>query len=441
MKAKKVIGLLTAIMMAASALMGCGGSTESEENAQISVQEAQDSGEEKSEKSEKEEGVVLTVYQGTAQYTEMVEQLCKDYKEETGVTLEWEIPGDEPYTVLKARFASGEAPDIIDLQCGDYDTWYERCVDLTGEAWTEHVYEASLNGGSWEGKVYGLPYAMEGSGIIYNKDLFEKAGITKVPETISELKEVCEKLKASGVQPFGEAWGDWGFLMHILGIPFTYEGAPETAARLSSGEETFSDMEYMNQFFDFYDLTLDYGWGAESVGHHYDDQANAFAKGEIAMIKQGTWHTDTIKSINPDMNIGLFAVPLTDDASQTKLQVSTTRFLSISNTSEHQEEAKAFLQWFVDHAQKYMIEKMSIVAPYDTLDVAELGALNVDMNRYVADGMSYDGFGIEEWPSGFNTDQAEPLQAYAAGAADREATCQALQDLWNSRVASSAVQE
>lgn len=436
MKIKKVISLLTGVLMAVSVLAGCGSRTESTEETLASDQETQVKEE---NQSAKDEGVVLTVYQGTAQYTEMVEQLCKDYKEETGVTLEWEIPGDEPYTVLKARFASGEAPDIIDLQCGDYDTWYERCVDLTGEAWTEHVYEASLNGGSWDGKVYGLPYAMEGSGIIYNKDLFEKAGIDKVPETITELKEACEKLQASGVQPFGEAWGDWGFLMHILGIPFTYEGAADTAARLSAGEETFSNMEYMDNFFDFYDLTLDYGWGAESVGHHYDDQANAFAQGEIAMIKQGSWHTDTIESINPDMNIGLFAVPLTDDASQTKLQVSTTRFLSISNTSEHQEEAKAFLQWFVDHAQKYMIEDMSIVAPYDTLDVSQLGALNVDMNNYVASGMSFDGFGIEEWPSGFNTDQAEPLQAYAAGAADREETCQALQELWNSRVASSSV--
>lgn len=438
MKVKKLISILAVTAFLVSMMTGCGGNAVGTAGSGTEESAAQKEETGTESKSAKDEGVVLTVYQGTAQYTDMVEQLCKDYKEETGVTLEWEIPGDEPYTVLKARFASGEAPDIIDLQCGDYDTWYERCVDLTGEAWTEHVYEASLLGGSWDGKVYGLPYAMEASGIIYNKDLFTQAGIEKIPETITELKETCEKLQAAGIQPFGEAWGDWGFLMHILGIPFTYEGAADTAARLSSGKETFSDMKYMDNFFDFYDMTLDYGWGAESVGHHYEDQANSFAQSEIAMIKQGTWHTDTIASINPDMNIGLFAVPLTDDAGQTKLQVSTTRFLSISSTSKQQEEAKAFLQWFADHAQKYMIEKMSVVAPYDTLDVSKLGALNVDMNNYVANGMSYDSFGIEEWPSGFNTDQAEPLQAYAAGAADRETTNKALQDLWNSRIASSS---
>lgn len=438
MKFKKLVGCLTVTAMMTAMLAGCGSTGTDVAESTATTQDAQSEESAGTAEASSGEGVVLTVYQGTSQYTEMVEQLCKDYKEETGVTLEWEIPGDEPYTVLKTRFASGEAPDIIDLQCGDYDTWYERCIDLSDQAWTEHVYQSSLDGASWEGKVYGLPYAMEGSGIIYNKDLFEKAGIEKIPETYTELKETCEKLQAAGIQPFGEAWGDWGFLMHILGIPFTYEGAADTSARLTAGEETFSDMKYMDNFFDFYDLTLNYGWGAESVGHHYDDQANAFAQGEIAMIKQGTWHTDTIASINPDMNIGLFAVPLTDDASQTKLQVSTTRFLSISNTSKHQEEAKAFLQWFVDHAQTYMIEDMKIVAPYDTLDVSNLGALNVDMNTYVEEGMSYDSFGVEDWPSGFNTDQAEPLQAYAAGAADREATCKALQDLWNSRVASSS---
>lgn len=426
MKAKKVTAMLAAVMMVVSLTAGCS------ENGETSSDGGAESG---------DGNVVLTVYQGTAQYSDMIEQVCKDYKEETGVTLEWEIPSDDPYTVLKARFASGEAPDIIDLQCGDYDTWYERCVDLTGEAWTEHVYESSLGGGSYDGKVYGLPYAMEGSGIIYNKELFAQAGIESVPTTITELKETCEKLESAGIQPFGEAWGDWGFLMHILGIPFTYEGAAETSARISAGEETFSDMEYMDAFFDFYDLTLDYGWGAESIGHHYDDQANSFAQGEIAMIKQGTWHTDTIASINPDMDLGLFAVPLTDDPEQTKLQVSTTRFLSISNTSENQEEAKKFLNWFYENAQTYMIGQMSIVAPYDTLDVSDTGALNMDMNAYVEDGMVYDSFGIEEWPSGFNTDQAEPLQAYASGVMDRDQACQALQDLWNSRVSSSGAEE
>lgn len=426
MKAKKVTAILATGMMVVSLAAGCSGNGEKNTDG--------DSG-------SGEGDVVLSVYQGTAQYSDMIEQICKDYKEETGVTLEWEIPSDDPYTVLKARFASGEAPDIIDLQCGDYDTWYERCIDLTGEAWTEHVYESSLGGGSYDGKVYGLPYAMEGSGIIYNKELFEQAGIEAVPTTITELKETCEKLEQAGIQPFGEAWGDWGFLMHILGIPFTYEGASETSARISAGEETFSDMEYMDAFFDFYDLTLDYGWGAESIGHHYDDQANSFAQGEIAMIKQGTWHTDTIASINPDMELGLFAVPLTDNAEQTKLQVSTTRFLSISNTSENQEEAKKFLNWFYENAQTYMIEQMSIVAPYDTLDVSDTGALNMDMNAYVEAGMVYDSFGIEEWPSGFNTDQAEPLQAYASGVMDRDQACQALQDLWNSRVSSSGAEE
>ncbi len=438
MKAKKVISCLTAAALTFSVLAGCGADTAKDNSSNAG--ESSNTSESSTDQVQSED-IVLTVYQGTAGYAEMVEQICKDYKEETGVTLEWEIPGDEPYTVLKARFASGEAPDIIDLGCGDYDTWYERCMDLSGEVWTEHVYEASLDGGSYDGKVYGLPYAMEGSGIIYNKDLFEQAGIEKVPETISELKETCEKLQAADIQAFGEAWGDWGFLMHILGIPFTYEGALETSERLSAKEETFSNMKYMESFFDFYDLTLEYGWGAESIGHHFDDQINSFVKGEIAMVKQGTWYTDALLSVNPDMNIGLFAVPLTDDPSQTKLQVSTTRFLSISNTSKHEEEAKAFLQWFVDNAQKYMVEKMRIAAPYDTLDLSDIGALNMDMNQYMADGMSYDGFGIEEWPSGFNTDQAEPLQAYAAGAADREATCRALQELWDGRVASSSVKE
>lgn len=382
----------------------------------------------------KSQAVALKIYLGSLQWADTIDEISEDYWKEAGVILEWEFPDEKAEIVLKSRFASGDAPDIFGLANGDYNIWYQRCIELSQATWISDVYEPALSGGMHEGNVYGMPMDILGSGIIYNKDLFAKAGIEKVPVTFSELKEACQLLQTAGIQPFGEAWADWGFLAHILGIPFSYQGAAELSSRLSSGTAVFSDMEYIDNFFDFFDLTLDYGGGSDSISCHYDDQAEAFALGEVAMMKQGSWSTSVIREFNSDMNIGLFAVPLTDDASQTKLQVSTTNYMSISNTSKYQKEAKEFLQWFYEHMQEYVVDDMYLAAPYSSMDISETGALNMDMNMYIENGMSYSGFGVEEWPSGFNVDQAEPLQLYAAGAADRKTTCDALQVLWNKRL-------
>lgn len=54
---------------------------------------------------------------------------------------------------------------------------------------------------SEDGKIYAIPYQPFTFLIMYNKDHFAKAGITKTPETWNEFKEVCAKLKAAGFIP------------------------------------------------------------------------------------------------------------------------------------------------------------------------------------------------------------------------------------------------
>lgn len=49
--------------------------------------------------------------------------------------------------------------------------------------------------------LYGAPYATNASGVLYNKDIFEKAGV-KVPKTWDEFIAAIEKLESAGIQPF-----------------------------------------------------------------------------------------------------------------------------------------------------------------------------------------------------------------------------------------------
>ena len=162
---KKIISLFSAAMLAFGLLAGCGtspASTSVDRNAPAS-----------SSSGTTAEDITLTVFAGTAPMKEATDQIVADYEKETGIRVEWEIPGDEPDTLLKTRFASNEAPDIFDLGNDDYPTWYVRCADLTSSSWVEHVDETALQGPTVEGSIWGFPYAVEGNGIVYNKALFE----------------------------------------------------------------------------------------------------------------------------------------------------------------------------------------------------------------------------------------------------------------------------
>lgn len=384
------------------------------------------------------EGVTIKGFGLTSGYTDVMDQIMEDYKAETGNTLEWEI-GNEDYTaVLKSRFAAEEAPDIFDLSGNELATWAERCADLTGAEFLDHVLETSTTYITVDGRTIAMPYAVEGSGIIYNKALFAQAGIETFPRTLDELENACKKLEAAGIQPFGEAWKEWGFLMHIFGTPFAYEAdQAATAAKLNSGELQLKDMTYMENFFRLYDMTLNYGKGVESIGYSVMDQMPDFAAGKMAMIKQGTWLDSFLVQMNPDLDMGLAAVPLTNNPEDSKLMVSTTRYLAVNKESPVADEAQAFLDWLYCNIQKYFVDQISIAAPFDTVDVSNLGVLNRDMYAYAGNGMTYTGFGTDLWPAGFQVDIATPLQAYAAGAIDKDAALVELQNLYNSRLASN----
>lgn len=64
---------------------------------------------------------------------------------------------------------------------GDYDTLSEDYLMLTGR--------------SYEGKVYGIPSMGNVQGVLYNKAVFEEAGITELPKTPDEFLDALQKIK------------------------------------------------------------------------------------------------------------------------------------------------------------------------------------------------------------------------------------------------------
>jgi raffinose/stachyose/melibiose transport system substrate-binding protein len=123
--------------------------------------------------------------------------------------------------------AAGEAPDIQFLWNGIYhmeSVWLGYLQPLNGLVSDEIIKASSPTLlSNFGGKTYRLGWYPLPMIWIYNKDLYDKAGLDadKAPATWDEFLAACEKLKSAGVAPVGGGiqdgyWGEWYF-GHALG--------------------------------------------------------------------------------------------------------------------------------------------------------------------------------------------------------------------------------
>jgi raffinose/stachyose/melibiose transport system substrate-binding protein len=374
--------------------------------------------------------IVLTIYYGTIHNAPMMDAIARDYEELTGVRIEWQA-ADGGGVILRGLFATGRTPDLFQLTLSDLAMWENYLADLSNQPWIDDVYDISLQTATVNGRIFSWPHTLEASGIVYNRDLFRQGGIEAVPTTLDELWQVVYQLENAGIQSFGEAWMQFGYLAHLLSVPFNFE--PDVAAiseKILQGEASFGDLRYIDEYFEIFNMTIDYGWGEDSIGYNTLDQHPDFAAGRMAMIKQGTWVEGRVLIFNEDLNIGIFPVPISNNPNENKLQLATTTGVSVNRYSENLEAALEFLNWWHENAQKYLVDIDRVVPPFKSVDISGLGALNQDMDRYIEKGMVFEGFGWEYWPQGFMVQLAEPLQAYAARLQSQEETIRQLDVLF-----------
>ena len=108
-----------------------------------------------------------------------------------------------PQRVLTA-LQSGAVPDIIDVQHGWVQGYAQNDLveplDDTIQQ-KEDYNQAALNYDSYDGKLYGIPYRIECTGVIYNHDTFKAAGLDPAnpPQTWDDWMTAAKKMTTGKV--------------------------------------------------------------------------------------------------------------------------------------------------------------------------------------------------------------------------------------------------
>lgn len=138
---------------------------------------------------------------------------------------------------LTAQFAAGD-PDVdivnnnevlgllSDGKFTNYYPYFDKINNYTGKSWKENLdlkaMGINLEGVGAEDVLYNLNFESVQIVWVYNKEIFQKVGVTEVPKTFNELIEAFKKVKEAGYTPLalaGDAKSMWsgqaGWLVRI----------------------------------------------------------------------------------------------------------------------------------------------------------------------------------------------------------------------------------
>lgn len=342
------------------------------------------------------------------------EALMAEFNESNDhIYLNFTSPNDA-VTIMKTRFVREDYPDVVAI---GGDASYADFVDSNiladvseypGMEKVQPAYQEIMKSVTYvpmDG-IYGVPYIANAAGMLYNKDMFAEKG-WQIPTTWTEFCELCEQIKAEGeVLPlylgFLDTWtilSPWNSMLVEL-VPSDH------IRKVNAGEAKFAD--YYREPAEKLLKLLEYGEDGP-MAYSYEDACTAFARGQSAMFPCGSFAVPQILSANPEMNIGLFAMPASDDPDD-RIVVSGVDLcwnMTVAN-EDHREQIYEVIDFLnePDNLQTYCDDQKAIpcIEGDFTLD-----PLFDDIQEFLDEGKVID-YPDHSYPSGMACDAQ--LQAF-----------------------------
>ncbi|NLM76026.1 MAG: extracellular solute-binding protein [Clostridiaceae bacterium] len=341
---------------------------------------------------------------------------------------------DNYEAVLKTQMASSNAPDIFSWQ--GYLAMVpfvedNKVADLSNESFDSIVFPNFLESGKKDGRQYGIPTIMQSLGLLYNKDVFEKAGITEIPRTISALKEAVEKIKAIGVQPFTSGLKDQWVCYDLFWFAQTpvMDDMMGWYNAMNEGKASFRT-ERTEKMFELFDFIYENS-GDKPLSSDFAEMCHQLAAGTAAMAVQGDWAYEETQKIDPNANLGMMGLPVSEDPAESAIMADSAEILFVSEQSENKEAAVAFIKWMLSkEGAEYLGSITKTPSTSSLKPVIELNPFAADANKWVNDGNKAVPFAWNFWAPGIMDVVGKNIQAYFSGSITLDEFFEDLDNQW-----------
>ncbi len=277
------------------------------------------------------------------------ETIIKGYNAKyPGVTVKLQIAPWTGFTdVVQSRIQGNDAPDILNdnnfADSAKAGLLYPITDVMSPATFSSIVPSLAANGKGTDGKQWAAPDIASARIMLYNKDLFSKAGITAAPKTWDELLTDSKKIAALGNgvsgygMPMGKEEAQVEATLWVWGNKGDWVSGNDIKANSDANIAAFNEMK---TFIDAKATQPNPG------ASNRQDVADLFNQGKLGMyVTQPGLVADMTKKF-PNIKWGLAPVPSKDGATPVALGV-TDFILAFDNKDDSRKAAtKAFLDYF-----------------------------------------------------------------------------------------------
>ena len=421
MKLKKVLSLVLCAAMVTGMVVGCGSTKD---------------------KSSNDKGQVYYL-SFKPELTKQWEDIAKKYEKKTGVKVKVVTAASGQYEqTLKSEIAKKDAPTLFQINGPiGYENWKDYCADLKDTdlySWLRDKEMAIKDGDG----VFGIPYVVEGYGIIYNESIMNKyfalsGAKAKSMEDVNNYKNLSAVVKdmqsrkaelgidgvfASTSFAPGE---DWRWQTHLMNLPVYYEYKDAKKSDMKEIKFTYAD-----KYKDIFDLYVQNSCtepallGSKTV----ENSMAEFALGKVAMVQNGNWGYGQISQTEGNVvkETDVKFLPIYTGVKGEEKQglcIGTENFFSINKEASKadQKASIAFIEWLFnsDEGKDMVTNELKFISPFTTFSDAEnpTDPLAKEVIRYMSDKDKYSvSWNFTSFPSQTFKDQmGANLLQYATG--------------------------
>ncbi|MGG1515451.1 sugar ABC transporter substrate-binding protein [Paenibacillus oryzisoli] len=341
---KKIVGLGLGVALTIG-LTGCGGADTN----------AVKDGEQTSKPAQKK---IVKYWTDDRHDQEYIKELINQFNttNKDNIEVELTVMSENYNQSVDIAFSSNQAPDVLRLKSANTETFYKKGylapIDsyLTDDLKTKFSTVLIDGVNRFDGKLYSLPNTGLTLRLVYNKDLFAKAGIQNPPQSLQEMVDAAKKITEVGKKD-----GVYGFALNFKNPKSAFDRSIREILSLSgyqglgfdikTGKFDFAPyaeaMKYFKKMYDDGSIIP----GAETLD--IDPMRAQFAAGKIGMYMSFSTEPGVYKDQFPTKINWAGALPPTLDGKRggTSEIVSAGTWLGLSNTSQNKDAAWKFMQF------------------------------------------------------------------------------------------------
>ncbi len=272
----------------------------------------------------------------------LLKQLLSDFEvEHPGIKVKYEVINDQYMDVIKTRLIGEAAPDVFYLDALEAPFLMSQNVLEPLNSYIKPEFdlgdfeETLLNSFKYENQIYGFPKDYSTLALFYNKQAFNKKGLTDPPATWKELRTYSQKLtedsnKDGRIDKYG-----FGEILELARQAYkikAFDGqivSQDGYAAFASPEALKGLQLAVNQY-------QKERTSAQKTDVGTNSGSEMFAQGKVAMVIEGNWAIPYLKETVPNLEFGTAEVPTINDNKGT--MVFTVAYV-MNKKAKHKAEA------------------------------------------------------------------------------------------------------